>query len=124
MPFPSPTSALFATIVDTFAPDAPVPSVSVLSTDGTGAKLLRISWTKTVHNGTYYISRLDNLGNWLRIGTVATNDPVHSFDLSDALPSTTGAGDPIFYRFKIDAQSSGGRLNLRDAPVTVNLATL
>lgn len=52
------------------------------------------------------------------------NDPAPHFDLPDPLPPETPDGDPIFYRFRISAESSGGRLNLTDAPIAVDLATL
>ncbi|MDB5706149.1 MAG: hypothetical protein JWN66_3265 [Sphingomonas bacterium] len=119
-----PTQALFTAVVDIASPEAPVPSISALSTDPEGRKLLRISWPKTAHNATYHVSQLDASGNWFRLGSVISNEALVTFDLPVALPPAKASGDPIFYRFKIDAESSGGRVSLYDAPVTANLLAL
>jgi hypothetical protein len=119
-----PTRVLLSNIVDAANPVAPTPTVSVLGVDGQGAKLLRLTWPNTVRNGTYYVCQLDESGNWFRLGEVTTAASQASFDLPFALPVTTEDGDPIWRRFKIDVMSSGGRVNAKDAPVTVDLATL
>lgn len=119
-----PTRTFLANIVDIDTPAPPVPVLSVLSVEIDGSKRLRMTWAKTVHNGTYYVSQLDGSGNWFRLGQVTTNDGAPVFDLPEPLPPVTEDGDPIFYRFKIDAESSGGRTNRLDAPAIVDLTTL
>lgn len=119
-----PSRAVLATILDISAPEAPVPAVSVLSVETNGDKMLRLTWSKTMHNGIYHVEQLDPSGSWFKLGTVQTNDPAVHFDLPEALPPKTAEGAPIFYRFRITAESSGGRLNLADAPITVDLAAL
>jgi hypothetical protein len=119
-----PSRAVLATILDTAAPEAPVPAASVLSVATNGDKMLRLTWSKTMHNGTYHVEQLDRSGSWFKLGAVQNNDPAPQFDLLEALPPKTADGDPIFYQFRITAESSGGRLNLTDAPMTINLATL
>lgn len=119
-----PSQAVLATILDTAAPVAPIPVASVLSVEDNGDKRLRLGWPKTVHNGRYHVEQLDRSGSWFKLGTVQSNDPALQFDLPDALPPATEDGDPLFYRFRITTESSGGRLNLADAPITVAMATL
>lgn len=119
-----PSQAVLVTILDTAAPEAPVPAASVLSVETNGDKKLRLAWSKTVHNGTYHVEQLDRSGSWFKLGAVQTNDPAPQFDLAEPLPPRTADGDPIFYRFRITTESSGGRLNLTDSPITVDLATL
>jgi hypothetical protein len=101
-----------------------VPTVHLVSTTSTGEKLLRMSWDKTVHNGTYYVSRLAPSGNWVRLASVKTNDALVTFDLPDALPVNDDEGNKIYYRFKADVENSSGLLNLVAAPITVSLDTI
>jgi hypothetical protein len=119
-----PTRTFLANVIDVTHPAPPVPAFQVLSTATDGGKFLRATWTKAVHNGTYYLSRLAPTGNWLRIGSLRTNDPAPAFDLPDALPVNDQDGNPIYYRFKIDVESSGGLLNTYDTPVTARLDLL
>ncbi|MEA2879463.1 MAG: hypothetical protein QOF14_4659 [Hyphomicrobiales bacterium] len=119
-----PTKTLLANLIDVVNPTAPVPTLQLLSTTLAGDKLLRMSWGKTVHNGTYYASRLAPSGNWVRVGTVKTNDALVSIDLPDALPVDDDEGNKIYYRFRTDVENSSGLLNLVAAPVTVSLDTI
>ena len=119
-----PTRSFLANVIDVTNPPPPIPTFTVLATTINGDRLLRASWTKTVHNGTYYLSRLTPTGNWTRIGTLKTNDAAPFFDLPDALPVNNEDGDPIYYRFKIDVEGSAGLLNTYDAPVTTRLDLL
>jgi hypothetical protein len=119
-----PTKTLLANLIDVVNPTAPVPTLQLLSTTLAGDKFLRMSWGKTVHNGTYYASRLAPSGNWVRVGTVKTNNALVALDLPDALPVNDDEGNKIYYRFKTDVENSSGLLNLVAAPVTVSLDTI
>jgi hypothetical protein len=119
-----PTRTLLANLIDVVNPTAPVPTLELLSTTAAGDKLLRLNWTKTVHNGIYYVSRLAPSGNWVRLGSLKTNDAQVTFDLPDALPIADNEGNTIYYRFKTDVENSSGLLNLVAAPITVSLDSI
>ena len=117
-----PSETLLGNLVDVVNPEAPVPAVALLSTDGsTGDKLIELSWPKTTHNGTYYVSQLGPSGNWFRLAALKTNALQPSFALPAPLPVADADGDAIYYRFKVDVENSSGLLNLVDAPLTVSL---
>ncbi len=117
------TATLLANLVDVINPAPPVPAVTVLSTDpSTGDKEIQLSWSKTTHNGTYYVCQLGSSGNWFRLAALKTNEAQPTFLLPSALP--VADDDPIYYRFKIDVENSSGLLNLFEAPITVDLAGL
>ncbi len=119
-----PTGALLANLVDVVNPPPPVASVAVLATDPvSGNKTIELSWPKTTHNGTYYVCQLAPSGNWFRLATLKTNAAQPNLVLPDALPISDD-DDPIYYRFKIDVENSSGLLNLVEAPITVDLASL
>ena len=80
-----------------------------------------MTWDKTVHNGTYYVSRLGPSGNWMRLGSLQSNDPSVIFDLPDALPVDDEDGNLIYYRLRVEAENSSGLLNLVNAPITASL---
>jgi hypothetical protein len=80
-----------------------------------------MTWNKTVHNGTYYVSCLASSGNWMRIGSLKSNSPSVIFDLPDALPVHDEKGNRIYYRLRVEAENSSGLLNLVDAPITAGL---
>ncbi len=119
-----PTKQLLTNLVDIVNPEAPVPTVSSLSAATDAIKSLRMSWGGTVYNGTYYISQLDQSGNWMRLADIQSNDTVIELDLPDALPAYDEDGDPIYYRFRVDVENSSGLFNIEPAPVTVSLVSL
>jgi hypothetical protein len=119
-----PTQTLLANLIDIVNPIAPVPALHLVSTTISGEKLIRLSWSKTVHNGAYYVSRLDGSGNWVRLTAIKTNDSLVTFDLPDALPVEDEDGNKIYYRFKVDVENSSGLLNLVASPITASLDSL
>jgi len=119
-----PTQTLLANLIDIVNPTAPVPVLHLLATTSEGEKLVRISWSKATHNGTYYVSRLDPSGNWVRLTSLKTNDYRVTFDLPDALPVDNEDGEKIYYRFKIDVENSSGLLNRSDSPITASLDSI
>ena len=116
-----PTRILLASLLDIVNPRPPVPALSLVSVTPGGDKRLRMTWDKTVHNGTYYVSRLGPSGNWMRLGSLQSNDPSVIFDLPDALPVDDEDGNLIYYRFRVEAANSSGLLNIVNAPVTASL---
>ena len=116
-----PSRTFLANVVDVVNPEPPVPVVTASPAGAPDERMVEISWSPTVHNGTYYVSQLHPSGNWTRIAEVTTNAPTATFSLPDPLPVADEDGMPIFYRFKIGAAGSSGLVNLVDAPVTVRL---
>jgi hypothetical protein len=116
-----PTRILLASLLDIVNPRPPVPALSLVSVTSSGDKLLRMTWDKTVHNGTYYVSRLGPSGNWMRLGSLQSNDPSVIFDLPGALPVDDEDGNLIYYRLRVEAENSSGLLNLVNAPITASL---
>lgn len=116
-----PSPRLLTNIADVVNPQPPLPSVVVLSDDGNGNALVRIDWTKSVHNGAYLVSHLNPLGIWSRVAALASNATQLSVDLTEPLPMTDEDGNAIWHRFKIDVENSSGLVNSRSAPVTVDL---
>lgn len=119
-----PTQTLLANLIDIVNPIAPVPTLHLLSTTITGEKLVRMSWSKAVHNGTYYVSRLAPSGTWVRLTTLKTNDSLVTFDLPDALPVYDEEGNKIYYRFQVDVENFSGLLNRVSSPITASLDTI
>lgn len=119
-----PTQTLLANLIDIVNPAAPVPTLHLVSITSAGEKFLRMNWSKTVHNGTYYVSRLAPSGNWIRLASIKKNDALVTYDLLNPLPVDDEDGNMIYYRFKIDVENSSGLLNLVDVPVTVSLDSI
>jgi hypothetical protein len=116
-----PTRILLASLLDIVNPEPPVPALSLVSITSSGDKLLRMTWDKTVHNGTYYVSRLGPSGNWMRLGSLQSNAPSVIFDLPDALPVDDEDGNLIYYHLRVEAENCSGLLNLVNAPITASL---
>lgn len=119
-----PSRTFLANVVDVVNPDPPVPVVTASPASAPDERMVEISWSPTVRNGTYYVSQLASSGNWARIGEVTTNQPTATLSLPDPLPIADEDGTPLFYRFKIGAAGSSGLVNLVEAPVTVRLDLL
>lgn len=119
-----PTRTLLSSIIDVVNPTPPTPTVKVVDEASNGDKFLRVGWSKTVHNGTYYASRLDPSGSWTRLASITTNDATAFYDLQEALPVDDEDDNLIYYRFKVDVEGPSGLLNTTDKPVIVTLDKL
>jgi hypothetical protein len=119
-----PTRAFLANVIDVVNPLPPTPVLTLVSLAPNGDKFLKMNWNKTVHNGTYFVSKLSNSGNWTRIGSVTSNDPSPVFALPDALPVNDADQNPIYYRFKVDVEGPSGLVNSVDTPITVSLVVI
>ncbi|ESQ75646.1 hypothetical protein [Asticcacaulis sp. AC402] len=115
-----PTRILQTSIIDVVNPEAPTPVVS-LSPAQDGYKLVHLAWNRTVHNGKYYVFRMNAQGNWLLVGTVVSNALSLSMDLPEALPVYDVENNLIYYRFKVDVEGASGLVNIVSAPVIISL---
>lgn len=118
-----PSNTALASIIDVSNPDAPE-----LSYTGTpsGSEILdvHITWDKTVHNGNYYLHKMNRFGNWVKIHQIESNDAALDVDLTDTslgsntLEKETANGAPIFHHFKVVAENASGLLSLDERILT------
>jgi hypothetical protein len=112
-------------LIDENNPTAPIITVtSVVTPSATTMDNVTLKWSKTVHNGTYYVFMLSNSGTWQKIHEISSNDETFELSLastglgSGSLDKTDEDGDIIYYRFKIDVENSSGLMNLNEEIVT------
>ncbi|MEM1322464.1 MAG: hypothetical protein AAGG75_19530 [Bacteroidota bacterium] len=125
-----PSELAVASIIDLVNPDAP--ALSYTGTDVlngssvvTEIQSVTISWDKTVHNGKYYLYKLNRFGNWQKIHELQSND----LNLSVALVNTSLAngtlikldadGNTLFHHFKVIAENSSGMQSLDERRLTI-----
>lgn len=126
-----PSNLALTNIVDNFNPEAPLVVVSSDPPIGTPSELpnVLLSWPKTVHNGTYYVYKMNNTGTWLKIYAIDPSVHLNAGSMSVPL-SATSLGlsslfkedddlNPIYHRFRVDVENSSGLLNLKKKEVTV-----
>jgi len=81
-----------------------------------------LRWTSNGDQYTYYLYRLNRVGNWERVGEyskVTTDGPVvYPMDAS-RYPKYDSDGDALYYRFKLREANSLGELSLQDSEITV-----
>lgn len=123
---PSDPSDLIDTLlVDNTNPDTP--DLEIFYSENTGHSLLDVhfNWEKTTHNGKYYIYFMMAEGTWEKIFEIETNASSLSIPLTatilgtNELPKLDNDGNETFHRFRVDAENSGGLLNLGENIVTV-----
>jgi hypothetical protein len=117
-----PSKVLLTTVPDTVNPEAPVITFTSNGVSGSPATMSNVilSWSPTVHNGTYYLDKMNATGNWVRIYRVRTNDNV-TIDLaatelgSNVLTKETKDGDAsVYHRFRVVTENSSGLFSLTD----------
>lgn len=137
-----PSDLALATVVDSVNPPAPElwETYTEVNANGNDSPLtfkdVRIHWSKTVHNGFYYIYKMGSTGNWIKIGKLENNDAELEFSLAtDCQPSDVDEywtywqggelikqdedGNPIYHHFKVIAENASGLLSLDEKMLTI-----
>jgi hypothetical protein len=115
-------------VIDTVVPPAPeVAYVYGSPIPGPPLQLpgVMLTWSRTAWNPTYHVFKMNALGNWVKVHTLVSNDPVVTLDLSatelgtGVLYKQSSAGSTLYHRFKVVTENSSGLLSNRDRPVTI-----
>jgi len=118
---------LLTTVPDTINPKAPEITFTSNELSGSPATLsgASLTWSPTVHNGTYYLDKMNANGSWVRIYRTKTNDAV-TVDLAatelgtNVLPKETESGDAsVYHRFRVVTENSSGLFSLIDKVLIV-----
>lgn len=133
-----PSDLVVTNVVDNLNP--PAPALSYTSDPGLPGPPFTIpnvvlQWSKTVHNGYYYVYKMNNSGNWVKIGLLETNaavvlfplvnrDPVNIDDLwdywnADQLIKQDDGNGTIYHHFKVVAENASGLLSLEEKVFTI-----
>ena len=116
--YPSPL--ILANIIDVNNP--PAPELMYTQGENSTADLLEnivLTWNTTAYNGTYYLYRMNNSGNWTELYQVKTNDSPVQYDELGNLPKTDEEGETIYYRFKVMVENSSGLFSLEEKIITI-----
>ena len=116
-----PSKLLLSNIVDVINPPAPLLSYTrdEVSTPVRTFTNVVLNWSKTVHNGTYYVYQMTSSGNWTKLADVKSNDETVSYAVASSLIKTDEDGNELFYRFRVDVVNSSGLLNLETKELTL-----
>jgi hypothetical protein len=116
-----PSKLLISNIVDVINPSAPelTYTFSVVEDPIRIYRSVQLNWTKTVHNGIYYIYKMTSSGNWTKVGELKSNDNQLSFSYPEDLIKIDSDGNEIYHRFRVDVQNSSGLLNLETKELTI-----
>lgn len=122
------SKGIMTTIVDTVNPEAPELDVDFVHSQSTAQPELqqvKLKWSKTAYNATYYLEKQNRVGNWRLIYEIQSNQDDFIIDLnsttvaSSTLPKENDEGDHIYHRFRVRVMNTGGLFNLREKEVTV-----
>lgn len=117
-----PSKLLLTAVPDTINPEAPEITFSSSGIAGSPAALsgVNLSWSPTVHNGTYYLDKMNGMGNWVTVYRVKTNENI-TIDLAattlgtNVLPKETeDEGATVYHRFRVMTENSSGLFSLTD----------
>lgn len=113
-----PSELLLASVVDVFNPEAP--EITYISGDIIGGYLqsVKLKWTKTAHNATYYLYKMTSSGNWKLLETIKTNDKNIFYNMGN-LEKTDEDGNTLYHRFKVTVENASGLLNLEEKTLTI-----
>lgn len=117
-----PSELVIANVVDTVNPDAPVLANPTPTMDGSGTITnLVLTWDPTTSNGWYYLYKMSEGGNWVKLKEYEPGDTL-VFDwtaervLNSDLPllKRTKDGNTMYHRFKVMVKNTSGLMNLED----------
>lgn len=117
-----PSKLLLTTVPDTINPEAPEITFASSGLSGSPATVtgVSLSWSPTVHNGTYYLDKMNAAGNWVTIYRVKTNSNV-TVDLAATKlgtnvlsKETEDKGASVYHRFRVTTGNSSGLFSLTD----------
>lgn len=114
-----PSGISVISVVDNINPEPPELSYTAGTLANGELPDVLLEWNKTVHNGKYYLYKMNDKGNWTKIYEVETNDAAIQVDLANtALGSNVlekeEDGDTIYHRFKMDVENASGLMNTFD----------
>lgn len=117
-----PSKLLMTSMIDTENPPAPKPRFTADLPSGVPTVISNvvIEWDTTVYNGTYYLEKMNNSGNWNTIYIIKSNDSTISVDLSttdlgsNILQKQNDDGEVLYNRFRVRVENSSGLFGLND----------
>lgn len=123
-----PSKVLLTAVPDTINPQAPEITSTSNGLSGSPATLtgVNLSWPTTVHNGTYYLDKMNAAGNWVTVYRIKTNTTPLIVNLAatdlgtDVLPKEDAdEGRPIYHRFRVRVENSSGLFSLIDKVLVI-----
>ena len=123
-----PSKVLLTAVPDTINPEAPEITYTSNGLSGSPAVLtgVNLSWPTTVYNGTYYLDKMNAVGNWVTIYRIKTNITPMTVNLAatglgtDALPKEDAdEARPIYHRFRVRVENSSGLFSLIDKVLVI-----
>ena len=122
-----------AVIVDPVSPFAPKLTSINGTTTATEMQNVVLTWDITCYNGEYILDKLSSDGSWTEIYRVSSkldsmqypplvggNPDFINFDQTASLARVDAAGDPLYHSFRVRVTNSSGRLNVGQAPLTLD----
>ncbi len=121
-------------VIDVLNPIAPVISYTAeeyfLDQNGNIQELFNVtlSWPRTVYNGTYFLYKMNDKGNWTMLWSKKTNDVLISFPENgdfnnypemESVEKIDNLGNPIYHRFKVSVENANGLFNLEDKELVI-----
>jgi hypothetical protein len=124
----NPSNLVLASIVDNVNPSPP--KISFSSDPPTTAAPVTLNnviltWATTCYNGTYFLSKMDRSGNWVKVYQVKSNAPTLSVSLintdiaNGSVVKQDSSGNTIYERFRVQVLNSSGLLNLIQNELTI-----
>ncbi|PTX62353.1 surface protein [Kordia periserrulae] len=122
-----PSKLLISSIVENANPDAPSLEYN-FDTDSDDNSLLHniiLKWDKKVHNGKYYLYKMNSQGNWFRIHVLISNADSIQLLLTDTslqsgtLSTKNAEGDSKYHHFKVMSENSAGMMSTEEKILTI-----
>lgn len=132
-----PSDMVKATLIDVVNPVAPELEFLIGGVTDEEYSNVLISWQATCYNGRYSLQKMNDSGNWVEIyntqqktGTVSY--PPFAGGVPDfvnhtataLLPRKNGDDQPIYHRYRVQAENSSGLFNLQDKVFILQLFEL
>ncbi|WP_430408561.1 invasin domain 3-containing protein [Kordia sp.] len=122
-----PSKLLISSIVENANPDSPSLQYN-FDTDSDDNSLLHniiLKWDKKVHNGKYYLYKMNSQGNWFKIYTLISNTDSIQLLLADTslqsgtLSTKNEEGDSKYHHFKVISENSAGMMSTEEKILTI-----
>ncbi len=113
---------VLGSIVDVFNPPAPELSYNsggLTTVSPSALPGVKLKWTKVAHNATYYLYKMNEIGNWELVDKFKSNDTNIFYKSPEDLVKEDEDGNTIYHRYKVDVENASGLLNLEEKALVI-----
>jgi hypothetical protein len=120
-----PSKITATTILESSSPQSPELKYYAEQVTGNTVNHITLYWNETTYKGIYYVYKMNNQGNWVKIHTIQSNATTVYIQLeetdldSSSLNIFSTEEGRIYHHFKVIAENTSGMLSTKENILTI-----